>query len=326
MFTPYFTNKIKGLNNEGETLKSGPQKLSYAYGLFKDHYWYLNTKKISPFVEGAKDFEQTSSFENKNTANENIAVNKTTMASALKAFKRIDDKEVNLNELPVDIHADKSHDQRPLLKETFIERKHKSESAKQNENFEVSEVNLESSIESYFEKLNPDWKIKDIPGINHFNERVKVIFFGLSEVDLSDLSSLPMAPLSLLKSDQDLLGKMINAINLEEGTFLRCPVFRSHIDKSDKFALDNFLNIVNYFRPQAIVSLGANATNILIQKRLKLSNCHGEIQAKAFKNSQTGETLNLSVFPLFHPDLLEINQSMKRTTWIDLQRLSKLLN
>ncbi|OUR98650.1 hypothetical protein A9Q84_04330 [Halobacteriovorax marinus] len=117
----------------------------------------------------------------------------------------------------------------------------------------------------------------------------------------------------------ELLGKMIFSMKLDEGEFLRTPL----VGKSDSEILENVLNEIIYFKPEIVITLGAVATNILYGKKEKLSKVHGsefDRQVK-FKNGE----LDFKFFPVFHPDLLQINPSMKRTAWIDLQKIMKLL-
>jgi len=80
-------------------------------------------------------------------------------------------------------------------------------------------------------------------------------------------------------------------------------------------ATQNLLNIILEKRPRIVVSLGATVTNILLGRREKLSTIHGQFFDKAI------DQCNYSLMPLFHPDFLIINPNMKRTAWIDLQKV-----
>lgn len=176
--------------------------------------------------------------------------------------------------------------------------------------FEVAE-----DYNAYLKSFCPTWSVDSIVGIDSFNERIDVLFLGLDEFSENDLPE--STPLSLIESDQDLLGKMIKAMNLEQGRFLRLPLLSG--DKELEFTVA----AIQYFKPKVVVPLGAHSTNIMLEKRVKLSNVHGQFEKKAYRVN--GEDMIVEVSPLFHPQLLEINQSMKRTAWIDMQKVMKFV-
>ncbi len=126
---------------------------------------------------------------------------------------------------------------------------------------------------------------------------------------------------------EDLLGKMISAMKLKPGEFNRILFDEKLEDVND---LSENLNHpgaetvflyeqINKFKPQVVVSLGATITNILLGKREKLSGIHGQFFEKSLKLNS--ETYQYQLMPLFHPDFLVINPNMKRTAWIDLQKV-----
>jgi DNA polymerase len=179
----------------------------------------------------------------------------------------------------------------------------------------AAEFKFEKDFSEYLKAFDLNWTIDQIPGINSFSSSVDVLFFGLDELSTSELPET--TPISLIESEQDLLGKMIKAMNLKEGQFVRFPLL-----KGDK-QLESLLAAVEFFKPKVVVPLGANSTNIVLEKRVKLSNVHGQFEKKAFRVN--GDDLLMEVSPLFHPQLLEINQSMKRTAWIDMQKVMKFV-
>lgn len=126
---------------------------------------------------------------------------------------------------------------------------------------------------------------------------------------------------------EDLLGKMIAAMKLTKGEFNRVLFDESLEDIFDlsgnlftpgPATLDLF-NTIKKFKPAVVVTLGATVTNILLGKREKLSGIHGQF----FEKSITVEdgSHQYSIMPIFHPDFLMINPNMKRTAWIDLQKV-----
>ena len=126
-----------------------------------------------------------------------------------------------------------------------------------------------------------------------------------------------LVPFSLIESEQDLLGKMLTAMNMKQGNFVRFP----------RFKVSNPLEVlalgVSYFKPKIIVTLGAAATNEVLEKKVKLTSVHGNFYKKQFVVND--EKLTIDVCPLFHPQLLEINQSMKRTAWLDMKKMIEKL-
>jgi len=122
---------------------------------------------------------------------------------------------------------------------------------------------------------------------------------------------------------EDLLGKMIGAMKLSGTEFYRHPM-EDELDEVNDLvknqenpspATQKLLNIIFEKRPKVVVSLGATVTNILLGKREKLSTIHGQ-----FFERQSN-SYHYSLMPIFHPDFLIINPNMKRTAWIDLQKV-----
>ncbi|EQC47613.1 hypothetical protein M900_0668 [Bacteriovorax sp. Seq25_V] len=262
-------------------------KQSFFTGLFSRNPWYPNLLKLNQPVENSSETPV-------------VKVQQQEVKRAVESLHKIEEKEVNLNKL-VEVPAAKN-----IKKEEPV--------------VQASVAEISSSFEEYLSSMNKDWKKEEIPGFNYFeNGKLKVLFYGLSEFEENEFKDLEVPPYSLVPSDQDLLGKMIGAMNLKEGSFLRCPQV-----KGDG-ALNHLLSAVSYFRPQVVVSLGAGSTNIALEKKVRLSNIHGEILPKSFRLTGENKTLEFYVSPLFHPNLLEINTSMKRTAWIDMQRVMKFL-
>lgn len=122
---------------------------------------------------------------------------------------------------------------------------------------------------------------------------------------------------------EDLLGKMIAAMKLKAGEFNRVS-FDEKLEDINDLAQNlvnptvetiNLIEKINQYKPEIVVSLGATVTNLLLGKREKLSGIHGQFFEK------TAGSYNYQLMPLFHPDFLMINPNMKRTAWIDLQKV-----
>lgn len=122
---------------------------------------------------------------------------------------------------------------------------------------------------------------------------------------------------------EDLLGKMISAMKLTGGEFNRFSLDEKLEEITDLAGnLENpspetkkLIEIILEKRPKVVVSLGATVTNILLGKREKLSTIHGQ-----FFEKHEGECV-YALMPVFHPEFLLINPNMKRTAWIDLQKV-----
>lgn len=134
------------------------------------------------------------------------------------------------------------------------------------------------------------------------NSEIEVIFYGEA------------SKLSKDNSDQrasELLQKMIAAMRIEAHKVVSVL---SEADLSEELARGIF-----HSRPKFVVSLGAVATNNLLGRKEKLTTVHG--QFFPLKLESNGELFEAQLMPLFHPDLLLINPNMKRTAWIDLQKI-----
>lgn len=124
-----------------------------------------------------------------------------------------------------------------------------------------------------------------------------------------------------LKDEEDLLIKMITAMKLQTGEYLRLPLENIAPDSIEFEDLCLGLRKIN---PDIIVTLGAVATNTMLGKKERLSRVHGQIKDRTVKFSDD-ITYSYKMVPIFHPDFLKINPKMKRTAWNDLQKIMHLL-
>ena len=126
---------------------------------------------------------------------------------------------------------------------------------------------------------------------------------------------------------EDLLGKMIVAMKLRPGEFNRVLLNEKLEDVHDlaknltepSIETVELLQQIKKFKPNIVVSLGATVTNILMGKREKLSGIHGQFFEKIL--TLDNESYTYQLMPIFHPEFLLINPNMKRTAWIDLQKV-----
>ncbi|MAE58657.1 MAG: hypothetical protein CME69_07240 [Halobacteriovorax sp.] len=181
---------------------------------------------------------------------------------------------------------------------------------------EHTKIKLDKDFDEYLSSISTDWASSEIPGIEFFDKKVDVLFLGLDSIEEDYIPEI--TPVSLRESSHDLLGKMIMAMGLKEGDFVRAPLIKI----GEPY--ENAIRFIQFFKPKVVISLGATATNIILKEKLKLSNVHGQLSAQSIEIN--GETLQFSICPLFHPELLEINPNMKRTAWIDMQKVMTFIN
>jgi DNA polymerase len=147
--------------------------------------------------------------------------------------------------------------------------------------------------------------------VDEITKNTKVIFLGECPKDYSQ-----EAP------HDNLLSKMIAAMKLSQEQY--CRVF---ITKDSEVSHQEWLGLLKDLPSECkdlvVVTLGALATNTVLQKKERLSRIHG----KEFTLSLLGSSheTTLRVFPVFHPDILQINPNMKRSAWLDLQKVMEVL-
>ena|GEM_PF-1784367 len=138
------------------------------------------------------------------------------------------------------------------------------------------------------------------------NFHVKVLFIGESPKDFNEE-----------ELGTDLLSKMIKAMKLSPDEFIK--VF---ITKDQEQAQKEWETVLSHL-PEGnefiVVSLGALATNITLGRKERLSRVHGQVFSKQLKGHEQDSIVH--IYPVFHPDILKINPNMKRSAWIDLQKV-----
>ncbi|EPZ49426.1 uracil-DNA glycosylase domain protein [Bacteriovorax sp. BAL6_X] len=176
-------------------------------------------------------------------------------------------------------------------------------------------IKVNNDINKFLSQYSTSWDLESIPGFKDYQGEVDIIFFGLDEIEEGELPDF--LPLSMIESDQDIMGRMIKAMKISSGRFIRVPFIK-------KDAREFLFTCCAHFKPRLLISLGAAATNLCLDKRVRLANVHGEfhsIQIEVDGNAQL-----IDVMPLFHPKLLEVNESMKKTAWTDMQKAIKFLS
>ena len=153
-------------------------------------------------------------------------------------------------------------------------------------------------------------------------EKIKVLFVNDSVKSNDDSSSEYI----------NLLNKMALSMNLKEEDYLITSLIKcfnpEKTEQSQKEmsqnCLDNFYKTLYFTNARVVVPLGAFATNFLLNEQKRLSSVHGKFFPQKI---MFGEDLReFQIVPIFHPQFLLINPNMKRTAWIDLQKIMKHLN
>ena len=116
-----------------------------------------------------------------------------------------------------------------------------------------------------------------------------------------------------------LLNKMISAMDLKDWKVVVVYPFST----SEDTEIGPIIDILYHWRPKLSISFGASMTNLLAGKGLRLTDVHGQ---KIERDVSLGEEkFTYRFYPIFHPEFLLINPKMKRTTWVDLQKVIEYL-
>lgn len=118
---------------------------------------------------------------------------------------------------------------------------------------------------------------------------------------------------------RDLLNKMIQAMKLtkEEFNLLEVDGKLSEFGPDEKkLKLEEIRNQILVEKPQVVVTLGASVSNLILEGQERLSKIHGNFFPRSFEGN-----FHTQIVPLFHPNFLLINPSMKKSAWMDMQKI-----
>ncbi len=162
----------------------------------------------------------------------------------------------------------------------------------------VSKISFEGGFSSSLQK-------QDLVG----GQEVLVVFLGETPKDFKG------------SSDGGLLSKMMGAMQFEPGEAVRIFLDKE-LSQEETWTLvsSDLLRL----KPKAVVALGAYATNLSLGRKERLSLVHGKEFPLSLPLGEA-ETVVIPCFPVFHPDILQINPNMKRSAWIDLQKVADYL-
>lgn len=127
----------------------------------------------------------------------------------------------------------------------------------------------------------------------------------------ADALLLPEGERANAPSEQ-LLDRMISAMKMESDNFEKLVV--------ESGEREVFLKHLASREVEVVVPMGAIATNLVLGKQERISMVHGKFFDKelTYKNDQVRQ---FKIVPVFNPEMILINPSMKRSTWTDLQKI-----
>ncbi|HXH32547.1 MAG TPA: hypothetical protein VNJ01_17235 [Bacteriovoracaceae bacterium] len=113
----------------------------------------------------------------------------------------------------------------------------------------------------------------------------------------------------------ELFERMILAMKLSPAEVCLYPVENDTQDLTREV-----LSLLAYLRPEVIVTLGAKSTNSVLSGQDRLAKVHGQFFTRSIEGVGS-----FQVVPLFHPSIIETNLNMKKTAWVDMQKIMKYL-
>ena len=151
-----------------------------------------------------------------------------------------------------------------------------------------------------------------------------------SEIDVLFVGGQPKGDLEGFESaERELLEKMALAMKLKNGHAVTLSI-KSPLDNEEdlegvrKNCFADLQNEIKALKPQFVIPMGAVATNMILERRERLSKVHGEFFKKSLRINDSSDHKYM-VVPIFHPEFLLINPNMKRTAWLDLKKVIEYL-
>jgi len=107
-------------------------------------------------------------------------------------------------------------------------------------------------------------------------------------------------------ASKELLNKMIQAMKLNPQEF-------KIIEEGKP---EEIVDQILAEKPSVVVTLGAYASNLMLGGQERLSKIHGNFFPRSFSDN-----FHTQIVPLFHPSFLLINPGMKKSAWMDMQKI-----
>jgi len=131
----------------------------------------------------------------------------------------------------------------------------------------------------------------------------------------------------------EILNRMVHAMNLPSlkwyvAYLLKCN--RMDLDLNLKKEIintcfDHLKNEIFLLQPKMVISFGALATQMMLGKKEKLADIHGKFFHQQIDYAG-GEKREFTLVPIFHPEYLLLNPTMKKTAWVDLKKVIEFLS
>jgi uracil-DNA glycosylase family 4 len=233
---------------------------------------------------------------------------------------------------------DKSHNLKPnnFNTEILVEKIEEKKKQKINEIINENEKKLFMRKIIFLTDSSNDKEQDSNLDINNFYKTLEKLNQEAKELSKEVQSELEKYNSCYLNEESEaLLDKMISAMKLKQCDYFKSSLISPKLkredvkreltwdsDKNDE-SFKHFIKLVESFNPHFIVTLGAGSSKMLLGKDFKLNSSHGKFYFKQFH-----PTVNIQniVVPIFHPEFLSINPSMKKSTWEDLQVIMKELS
>lgn len=192
--------------------------------------------------------------------------------------------------------------------------------------FNIKDISLEALKEQSKRDLGNELfqlreSLKSVDSISN----IKILFVTDSFLEIDTQKSeagLYELPLFFDQSVSTLFQRMITAMKVEPSEYYVSAVSKNG-ETSDLMSL--LMQEVSRLRPKLIITLGAQATNEILQINKRLKDIHGQFFQIALKDEKSQES-RFELMPLFSPKLLNTAPSMKKTAWIDMQKAMELLS
>lgn len=120
-----------------------------------------------------------------------------------------------------------------------------------------------------------------------------------------------------------MLERMIAAMKLAPEEYALAPFKRTPVDVNEDEYWHSLLSQLVALKPKIVFLMGANVTACFMGKKERISKLHGQVIKKEFKVGS--ESVTLDLMPIFHPEYLLINTSMKKAAWEDFQKAMTLM-
>lgn len=224
----------------------------------------------------------------------------------------------------------------PLDHDLELARERYQEILNQNKERERRNYHFQSTLKEYYTKIQncslcpaPCLSSRKNVTYHHFEMPSPHSKFILFVTDHPRTEEENESGRLLSQEQSELLKKIARAMELEEDQYsftslIKCfPQSEENKITMQQYCQDYFNQEILFFRPSVIFTLGAFATEMILNRKERLGRIHGQFFDQTFSLGE--ENWNCKVIPLFHPDFLLINPNLKKATWEDLKKVLQYL-